>query len=310
MELRQLKYVVAVAREASFTRAAQSMHVTQPGLSAQIAVLEKELGQALFKRGRHGAVLTETGEAVLAHVREALAAVDRVRSIADEFSGLVRGDVRMGFVSGAADSELDIAPVLADFRRAHPGVRVRLSEDDSDAMVDGLTRGDLDVAVIGITGARLPVGIMTQVFLDVPLVAAVASESDRLPPGAVTLARIVDEPLICLPPGTGLRGVFQRACEAAGLEPDVAYEAAAPPVLLRLAAHDLGVAIVPDPHPAEFEALGIRAHPITEPDLRGQLALAWNNARDQTPATKVLLNRLRDALAANESTTPIADPGL
>jgi len=295
MELRQLEYLVAIAEEGNFTRAAARVHVTQPGLSAQIAVLERELGQTLFHRGRHGAALTETGHAVLAHARDALAATIRIRTTADEYAGLLRGEVRLGFVSGAANSEFDIPRILAAFRHDHPQVRVSLSEDGSEAMTAALVSGDLDIAIIGLTGAELPPGVSTDIVLDTAVVAAVAADDTHLPQRQITLERLAREPLICLSPGTGIRGAFQRACDAAGLAPDIAYEAAAPPLLIRLAAHGLGVAIVPEPSPDEA-ATGVRILRIVKPSLRGQLALAAGRSQDQTPATKVLLGQLRIAL--------------
>ena len=232
---------------------------------------------------------------MLGHARDALAAADRARYTADEYAGLLRGEVRIGFVSGAANEEFDIARVLADFRHDHPQVHVSLSENDSDAMIDALAHGTLDIAIIGITGAELPPDISTEVILDTPVVAAATASDTRLPQDRMSLARLAEEPLICLPLGTGIRGVFQRACDAAGLAPGIAYEAAAPPVLLRLAAHGLGIAIVPELTPAETAAFGVRTLPITDPSLRAQLALAWTTPRDQTPATKVLLGQLRIA---------------
>lgn len=296
MELRQLRYFVAVAEKASFTRAAERVHVTQPGLSAQIAALERELGQALFRRGRHGAKLTEVGESVLGDAREALAAAERMRSRIDEYRGLLRGRVRIGFISGAIGEEFDISPVLARFRAEHPLVKVTLSEHDSDTMVGELARGELDLAIIGITGDPLPHGIETHVVVDVPIVAVLPDEDERFTSGRVELERLVQEPLVCLTRGTGIRGMFEHACREHGLRPDVSYEAAAPPVLLDLAAHGLGVAVVPELTRAEASAYGVRAVSIVDPELRGQLALAWTDPRQQTSATKLMLDRLRAAV--------------
>src|SRR3954470_11885047 len=98
MELRQLAYVVAVAEEGSFTRAAAREHVAQPGVSAQVRRLERELGQPLFERGPGPVTLTAAGAAVLPLARTALAAAARVRVAVDEIAGIVRGRVAMGVV--------------------------------------------------------------------------------------------------------------------------------------------------------------------------------------------------------------------
>src|ERR1700722_19343700 len=98
MELRHLRYFVTVVEEASFTRAATRLHVAQPGISAQIRQLERELGEELFDRSGRPLRLTQAGEAVLPYARDALAAADGVRRMVDEMSGLLRGRVALGMV--------------------------------------------------------------------------------------------------------------------------------------------------------------------------------------------------------------------
>ncbi|UAK32167.1 LysR family transcriptional regulator [Nocardia asteroides] len=298
MELRQLRYFVTVAEEANFTRAAARLHLTQPGLSAQIRQLERELGLPLLDRGGRTVTPTEVGAAVLPHARAALAAAERITHMADEFTGLLRGQVRLGLISGAAVEEFDVAAVLADFHRDHPQVGISLTEDTSERMLAALDRGELDVALIGMTGADVGPGIGIEVLLETAVVAVAARD---LGDGAeIPVRTLRDRPLICLTPGTGIRAVFERACAAAGFEPAVAYEAAAPALLLRLAARGLGVAVVPDLTAEEAEAFGVRTMRIVEPEVRGRLALAWRTDRPASPAAEVLLGQLRIALRVDE----------
>ncbi|MFX0574917.1 LysR family transcriptional regulator [Nocardia nepalensis] len=294
MELRQLRYFVTVVEEANFTRAAARLHLAQPGLSAQIRQLERELGQQLLDRGSRSVTPTEVGAAVLAHARAALAATERITATVDEFTGLLRGHVRVGCISGTANEDFDISAVLADFHDDHPQVGISLTEDTSERMLAAVRSGALDIALIGLTGAEIDADIGIDVVLDTPVVAAVGL--DRKDRAAIALTELRDQPLICLPRGTGIRGVFDRACAAAGFEPDVAFEAAAPPLLLRLAARGLGIAVVPALTATEAAAFGVRVRPIIEPELRGQLALAWRRDRPSSPAAKVLLGQLRIGL--------------
>src|SRR5262245_24643763 len=117
MELRQLEYFVAVAEEANFTRAAQRVHVAQPAVSAQIARLERELGQPLFDRSRRAVRLTAAGEAALPFARQALRAVADVSTAVDEVGELVRGSVTIGTVTA---HNVDMPELLAAFHTAHP----------------------------------------------------------------------------------------------------------------------------------------------------------------------------------------------
>ena len=137
-----------------FTRAAAREHVAQPGISAQIARLERELGHVLFDRSARGVRPTPAGEAVLPHARAALAAVAAVRDTADELAGLVRGRVSVGMVRGGG--VVDLPGLLGDFHRTHPGVEIRLVEAATDALLDGLRRHDLDLAWVGRPTATRP----------------------------------------------------------------------------------------------------------------------------------------------------------
>ncbi|MEV6250319.1 LysR substrate-binding domain-containing protein [Streptomyces sp. NPDC051742] len=300
MELRQLQYFLAVVEEANFTRAAARLHLAQPGVSAQIRQLERELGQPLLDRSGRTVTTTAVGEAVLPFARAALAAVEGLRRTVDEFAGLVRGQVTIGLVSGAAAAdEFDVAAALADFHDDHPQVEISLTDDTSERMLDALRRGELDLAVIGLAEEEPPQGVSLQVLVDVPLVAAMAPDDPLLTTldgrTAVPLAALAGRPLISLPRGTGLRGVLERACTRAGFRPHIAFEAAVPHVLARLAARGLGVAVLPDPPPGAADALGLRTLPLTEPDLRGRVALAWPADGPAAPAAAALLARMREA---------------
>jgi DNA-binding transcriptional LysR family regulator len=150
MEIHQLQYFVAVAEEASFTRAAARVHVAQPGVSAQVRRLEAELGQQLLDRSGRSVRLTEVGAAVLPFARAALDALDGARLAVDQLAGLVRGQVTVGMVSGCALPAL--AELLADFHGSYPGVAIALTEDGSDRLVELLRDGKLDLALIGAAG--------------------------------------------------------------------------------------------------------------------------------------------------------------
>lgn len=301
MELRQLRYFVAVVEDGGFTRAAARLHLAQPGLSAQIAQLERELGQPLLDRSGRSVAPTEVGRAVLPYARAALAAVDGVRQTVDEFTGLLRGRVRFGLVSGAVGHAFDIASFLADFHDAHPGVEVTLTEDTSERMRAALLAGELDIALLGQTWNESFPGLSLQTVIDAPLVAAVApgdpllTRDTRTVHTDVPLVALRDRPLICLPSGTGVRSVLERACAQKGFRPRVAFEAASPYVLAQLAARGLGVAVLPADEGSVPDG-PLRTLRIVRPALRGRVALAWRSAGPASPAARELLDRLRDAL--------------
>ncbi|WP_052230167.1 LysR substrate-binding domain-containing protein [Streptomyces sp. CT34] len=306
MELRQLQYFVAVAEEANFTRAAARLHLAQPGVSAQVRQLERELGQPLLDRSGRTVTLTEVGAAVLPFARAALAAVHGVRHTVDEFTGLLRGRVALGMVTGAhAGTDVDVVALLAGFHDAHPQVDIALTEDTSERMLTALQCGELDVALLGVADVTPPAGLALQVVVDEPLVAAVAPGDPLLASaegGRIPLAALRDRPLISLPRGTSIRGVLEHACTDAGFRPRIAFEAAAPQLLTRLAARGLGVAVVPAPDAAK--AAGVRTLRFRTPCPRGRVALTWRADGPAGPAARALLECLRTTMG-----TAGAEPG-
>jgi len=287
MELHQLEYFVAVAEEASFTRAASRVHVAQPGVSAQVRRLESELGQQLLDRSGRSVRLTEVGSAVLPFARAALDAVANARLAVDDLAGLVRGQVTVGMVSGCALPVL--AELLAGFHDRHPGVAIALVEDNSDRLVERLRDGRLDLALIG-WAEQTPADIDSVVLVDEELVA-VAAPGHPLAgagAGAITIRQLRDLPLVSLPRGTGVRAALDAACAAAGFTPRIVFEASALPMVVELAGRGLGLAVVPASIP---NGPGILR--ITDPQLRSRLELAWRCAPSANPAARALIEQAR-----------------
>ncbi|MBB5160143.1 DNA-binding transcriptional LysR family regulator [Mycobacterium sp. AZCC_0083] len=290
MELRQLEYFVAVAEERNFTRAAERVHVAQPAVSAQIARLEREVGQRLLDRSRRETRLTAAGDAMLPHARAALSAVANARLAIDELAQLVRGTVTLGTVTS---HNVDIPTLLADFHRAHPAVEITLSTDSSDALIDDVQSGALDAAIVSVGSDEVPSGLAVEVVTDEAIDAAVCLDDPWASRTSIGLARLVERQLIALPIGAGIRAQFERACATAGLKPHVAFEASTPVALAELAEHGLGVAILPQSvsrtHP------GLAAIAIT-PELRGRLVFAWRSSGPMSPAARVLVEMARRLL--------------
>jgi DNA-binding transcriptional LysR family regulator len=287
MELHQLEYFVAVAEEASFTRAASRVHVAQPGVSAQVRRLESELGQQLLDRSGRSVRLTEVGSAVLPFARAALDAVANARLAVDDLAGLVRGQVTVGMVSGCALPAL--AELLAGFHDRHPGVAIALVEDNSDRLVERLRDGRLDLALIG-WAEQTPADIDSVVLVDEELVA-VAAPGHPLAgagAGAITIRQLRDLPLVSLPRGTGVRAALDAACAAAGFTPRIVFEASALPMVVELAGRGLGLAVVPASIP---NGPGILR--LTDPQLRSRLELAWPSAPAANPAARALIEQAR-----------------
>jgi DNA-binding transcriptional LysR family regulator len=291
VDLRQLEYFVAVAEEANFTHAADRVHITQSGVSAQIRQFERELGADLFDRSARMVRLTPAGAAALPHARAALAAAQAIRTACDEVNGLVRGRLRIGMITGCTMTPLFNA--LASFHRRHPRIEIALAEDDSAMLLENVRAGHADIALVAVAGG-MPDGLEFLTILSEGLVAAVAPEHALAERETVPLRRLTAYPLICLPVGTGIRGVLDQACAAAGIRPTVALQATATDAVLDLAARGLGVAIVSASMTAGHE--GLRSVPIDDIDVPAMLMLVWR--KKASTALRALLPHCRRAFAA------------
>jgi len=295
MELRQLEYFVAVAEEASFTRAAERVHISQSGVSAQIRQLEHDLGATLIDRSGRTATLTTAGKAALEHARTALASADAVRAAVDEVNGLVRGRLVVGMVTACTVTPLFDA--LAAFHGSHPGVELTLLEDSSDRLIESVRTGATDLALVGSAGGTPP-GLDALPIISEPLVAAVPLGHPLARRGRATLAEISEHPIVCLPEGTGIRAVFDQACAAHGIRPDIALQASAPGAVADLAIRGLGTAILSrsmtDRHDGRLVAVA-----IDDIETPAVLALIW--ARTPSPALRELLVHSRDAFGTGQT---------
>ncbi|HEY7137549.1 MAG TPA: LysR substrate-binding domain-containing protein [Acidimicrobiia bacterium] len=294
MDLRQLEYFVAVVEEANFTRAAERVHISQSGVSAQIRQLERELGQPLLDRSAKRVRVTDAGAIVLPHARAALASADGIRQAVDELRGLVRGHVSVGMVT--ACSVRDLFDLLAEFHETNPGIDVTLTEDTSDRLVDALLDGRLDLALAGIA-AGTPDGAESRVLADEALVAAVRHDDALAGRRSISVRKLLDRPIVCLPRGTGVRTAFDDGCASRNLQPRVAFEASAPDVVAGLAIRGLGVAVLSESMVA-VHARELRAVAITDPRMRSRLELIWRADAAATPAARALVAHARRAASS------------
>jgi DNA-binding transcriptional LysR family regulator len=289
MELRQLEYLVAVAEEANFTRAAERVRISQSGVSAQIRQLEHELGVELIDRSGRRATLTSAGAAVLEHARAALAAAGAARQAADDVNGLLRGRLAVGMVTGCTVTPLFDA--LAAFHHVHGGVDITLTEGGSDQLVSGVRTGEIDLALVG-TAAEPPSGVGSFTVVSERLVAVIPPGHPLLGRAHLSLREVCAYPLVCMPAGTGLRAVLDQACATQGIRPAIAVQASAGEAITQLAQRGLGVGILSESM-ADTEHGRPTAVVIDDIRTRAVLAVIWTLA--MSPALRELISRCRGA---------------
>ena len=292
MELRQLEYFVTVAEEASFTRAASRLFVAQPGVSAQIRRLERELGEELFDRSGHTVRLTKVGTEVLPYARAALESAAGIRLTVDELTGKMRGSLVIGSVSSC--SPLGMPDMLTDFHKACPAVEISLVEGVSSYLVDELQRGRIDIAFLGLS-LTTPPGLEVEVIADERITAAMSKDDSLAEESSITLHAIRNRDMICLPSGSGVRASLDEVCGTLGFQPRIAFEATDPGVLAQFAIRGLGLAILPESLARSYSA-DLHVATITHPRLRTRLTLAWRAQAPLSPAARAFRDHARAAL--------------
>ncbi len=293
MELRHLEYFVAVADERSFTRAAARLHVVQSGVSASIKALERELGAALLERTSKRVALTDAGAALLPRAPATLDAARAARDAVDEVRGGLRGTLRIGTLSSIG--LVDLPGLLGAFHRTHPEVRLQLtlSTRGSGGLVDALTDGSLDLAIVSVPG-RVPHGVRLRQLFRRPLELVLPAAHRLAGRDAVTIADLAGEEFVDFPAGFGNRAVVDRAFAAAGVERHVALEVIDITTGAAYVAHGLGVAVLP--RFAVPEGLDVVLRPLAGAELDWALGVATSAVRAPSAATRALLAMVDDHL--------------
>lgn len=273
MELRHIRYFLAVAEEGNFTRAAAKLGIGQPPLSQQIRLLELEIGTPLFHRVPHGAELTAAGAAFLPEARASLAAADNAKLAAQRTARGETGRLALGFTASAAFNPI-VTGAIRRFRGRWPDVALALSEMNSNWLMEKLTRGELDAAFIR-PGLEDPTEVRLKRLPDEPMLIALPAQHRLAKRDSVPLAALAGEPFILFPRTVGLSlyDDIVRGCREAGFELQVTQEAPQIPSVVNLVAADLGVSIVPASI-AKFAVEGVVYRSIEGPPLIARLALA------------------------------------
>jgi len=268
MELRQVEYVVGVVDAGTFTAAAAALHVSQPSLSQGIARLEAELGTQLFHRVGRGAVLSAAGEAFVGPARRMLREARLARESVEAVAELGAGTLDLvALPTLAADP---VAVAVGRFRRAHPGVVVRIAEPEAArAVADRIADGR---AEIGLTDA-LAAGedLVVEHLVDQELVLVRPPRADDAPVRVAALASIE---FVTTPVGTSTRRHLDEALARAGHEPTIAVETDQREAIVPLVLAGAGAALLPRA-PAELaEQRGAVVAPVV-PALRRSIALVY-----------------------------------
>jgi DNA-binding transcriptional LysR family regulator len=288
VELRQIRYFVAVAKAGSFSRAAERLRISQSALSRQVQLLEVEYGVPLFDRIGRGVALTVMGEDLLSRSESILQSIQMIKERANELSGGSKGLLRIGTTPQTLETL--VSRILSVYRRSTPDVSITLLEDGSANLVNQLESGAIDVAFAPlpdhptIRGRLLfPLGVLALV----PRHYAPNLTKRR----QLDVVQLKDLPLLVLRPGFMTRQLLDRACSASNVNPKIVLESGNPHCLLALAEEGHGIAIIP----STVNLKGVKQRILPIQQDRKQLGIwisaIWDNRRHISPAASKFIEQ-------------------
>lgn len=292
MDLKQIEYFVRVAELGSFTRAALALDVAQPALSRQVRLLEVELRQNLLIRNGRGALPTEAGKLLLEHGRGILHQVERAREELGRVRGALAGRVAVGLPPSIA--RMMAVPLIHGFRHSMPQATLSLTEGLSAAMLESLSSGRLDIALL-YNATPSPDIELTPLFQeDLFLVQARPTDQRKTATSAVALSALARVPLVIPSRPNAIRMQVEAELAACGLKPTIALEVDSVASILELVADGAGSAVLAGHavrNSGQPQAFTVR--PIGSPRVRSGVAMAVSAQRPTTLTQKSAQDLIR-----------------
>ncbi|HZQ67304.1 MAG TPA: LysR substrate-binding domain-containing protein [Terriglobales bacterium] len=296
MELRHLRYFVAVAEERNFSRAALKLHIAQPPLSQQIRSLEHDLGVQLLLRNSRGVELTAAGKHFLGEAQQILAQADRAKYLARRVAQGQAGCIQVA--CGPIASLAVLPPVLARFRQSHPQVDLQVHDMLTDPALDALLRGSVDV-VFGLAPFESE-GVQSEIVYRDRLTVAVPKGHALSRLSRVDLRDCAGEQFVVIARSTSTRAyeMGMELCRRAGFRPEVIHEVNGIQSQLTLISAGFGFGLVPSS--VKVIGSGVTFLPLPETVPTVDLAVGWK-VNDESPIVGSFLQMVRKTLGSTKA---------
>ena len=252
MDLNVMRYVVSVADNGNFSRAAQECHIGQPGLSQQIARLERELGITLFYRNSRGAVPTEAGRDFIRRTREILRSTEELSEQMSSYAGLHRGSLTIGIITSLQC--IEFGSMLSAFVRTYPDITIIIRQSGTYQLQEMLSSREIDLAFLNQPPSGIAPGIDFRELgrdryslalpEDHPL-ALRENEADG-PEPEISMKELKDERFIFHQPWQAASDFVLNACIEAGFEPNIVCRSSEPATSMYMVQGGMGIALFPD----------------------------------------------------------------
>ena len=298
MELRHLRYFIAVAEELHFGRAALRLGMSQPPLSQQVKLLEEEIGVVLFKRTKRQVLLTPAGEVFLRETRKTLAQAKHTIQAAQRAARGEIGQLSVGFVSSAVYGK--VPSIFSLMRNRYPGVSLLLQDLTSEEQVEALKGNRIDVGLV-----RPPVvdaeSLTMRVIWQEALMVALPEGNPLTRKAAIAIEDLAEELFIQIPRhvAPGFYDQCIRICARAGFSPKIVQEARTTPTIVSLIAGGMGVAILPASL-LSLQRSGVVYRPFKAPAPTTDMAVIWR-PDDNSPTLLSFLDIIWEVAKTGEA---------
>jgi len=285
MELQALRYFVEVARLGGFTRASQTLHVTQPAISKMVKALEEELGTPLLLRESRQVTLTDAGRILLERAKGVLDSLRVVKEEVLELAALRRGRLRIGMppIVGVTF----FAPLLAEFHLAYPGIELVPREEGSHQIEALIMDRELDVGAVLLPTDETAFATMPFVRDELRVVIHAKHPLGRR--RSLALRELARVPFVLYRPEFALHGHILDACRQCGFKPSVVSESSHQDFIVAMVAANIGVAFLPTTACEKLDPLQVSSVRLSEPVIPWKAAIIWRRDRHLPPATRAWL---------------------
>ncbi|MBN2984020.1 LysR family transcriptional regulator [Cohnella algarum] len=300
MEFRLLQYVIQIAAERNFSRAAEKLHIAQPSLSQQLSKLEKELGVLLFKRSTNSVELTHAGSVFVDKAQRIVDMTEQLRREMEDIADLRKGRIVIGSLPMTGTHVLPL--VIPAFRAAYPDIEIALVEETSAELEQLTASGGTDVSVLSLP--LVEQALTYEPIMEEGLLLAVPSEhrlAARRAGEPVAVEELREESFVLLKKGQGFRDISLRMCRGAGFEPKIAFESGNIETVQSLVAAGLGIAFVPEMVTRQSgQGLAPKYVPLLGAPTR-TLVIAYRKGRYLSNAAEAFISTIRRVIGGTES---------
>lgn len=297
MEFRQLQYVIQIAKEKNFSRAAEKLHIAQPSLSQQLLKLEKEIGVLLFRRTTNSVEMTHAGSVFVDKAQNILDSIEQLKQELDDIVHMRKGKLVVGSLPITGSHVLPL--VLPVFGRRYPEIEVALVEDSSFRLEQLTASGQTDLSLLS-----LPLhepSLAWEPLIEEEICLAVPPEHPlALMNEAVNIQDLAQEPFVLLKKGQGFRQIAIELCEKAGFQPRIVFESGNIETVQSLVAAGMGIAFVPKMVArAKWYEFAPAYLPFAEPAPSRTLVIASRKGRYLSKAAEAFIETMKSTIESH-----------